>query len=1058
MSRILPRLAYWARRRTAALSIVCPGLALLVWGGVYLPAVVTDARLEQDSVAPAALVTQGSLQWISVGPTPLSDARAPTNPANFNSGRVGALAVDPGNPDHWLVGAGNGGIWQSRDGGANWAPQTDYAETLAIGAIAFAPSSPSIVYAGTGEAAGQGFTRGGLGMLKSVDGGTTWSMLAGSTFARAALRRVHVHPSNPDTLMAISARGGLGRDSREWAPMPPPYGVWKSTDGAVSWIRTLAGQATALEIDATNFSRQYAAIADQRLGVISDTPGAATNGVYRSTDGGHTWSFVAGPWGSIVSPTMSTVGRVELAMAPSNPNVLYASIQVPPNGGTSGTGLLGLYRTDNAWDPVPAWVQISLAGLGGASYCGPTKCGYAHTITVDPGDPGTLVAGGADQGFWRCTNCGLAPAWTNIDARRHVHSDLHAMAWTGGRLIVGTDGGVWSTTDFGGSWQNHNRTLSTGMFYGASLHPTNPNALVAGLRDFTLTVLRPGVGWVFLPQLAGSEWGEAEVEVSSSRPDTDWMSAWIWGRIHRTQDGGATGIRADAGIDPIGSAFVAPVRKCPANENVFLTGTNRMWRTNNFFNAASPTWSANGPAHPHPHPGELAAPGTILSIAFLGADATCNTYAWGNRGGEVQLTRNGGQTWTNLDPGAMLPPRPVNSLVFDPLQPDTLYVALSSFDDGTPGRPGHVFRTTNALAASPVWTNVSPPIDMPFNVIAVDPRNPQRIYAGSDTGLWYSGDGAATWTRQSAAHGLPHAPVFDIQINPATDRTVVFTYGRGAFVLSDVPDAPGTLRASATGNVVNLEWSAPTGAPTSYVVRAGSSSGQSNLADFDTGGLATSLTATAPNGTYFVRVHARNGWGLGPPSNEVIVNVGCTALPTAPGTLSAEVSGLGVTLSWSAAAGAASYRLEAGSAPGLADLAVLSASSATSFQTTAPPGTYYVRVRGVSACGIGPASNEVPLAVGSALPLPGPPENLGFSVSGSTVTVTWSAPSTGGAATSYVVEAGSGPGLANLAVLPVTGSPLVAQGVPAGTYFVRVRARNATGAGLPTGDATVRVP
>lgn len=313
-----------------------------------------------------------------------------------------------------------------------------------------------------------------------------------------------------------------------------------------------------------------------------------------------------------------------------------------------------------------------------------------------------------------------------------------------------------------------------------------------------------------------------------------------------------------------------------------------MWRTNNFFNAASPTWSANGPAHPYPYPGALAAPGTILAIAFLGADTTCNTYAWGNRGGEVQLTRNGGPTWTNLDPGAMLPPRPVNSLAFDPSQPNVLYAALSSFDDGTPGRPGHVFRTTNALAASPLWVNVSPPIDMPFNVIAVDPRNPQRIYAGSDTGLWYSGDGAATWTRQSAANGLPHAPVFDIQINPATDRTVVFTYGRGAFVLADVPDAPGTLRASAAGNVVNLEWSAPRGAarddrplgvPTSYVVRAGLVERESNVADFETGGVVTSLTAMAPAGTDYVRVHARNGWGPGPPSNEVSVNGGCTALP-----------------------------------------------------------------------------------------------------------------------------------------------------------------------------------
>ena len=1002
--------------------------------------------------APAA---DSALQWVSIGPSPLSEVNVP---GNINSGRVAAVAVDPADANHWLIGAGNGGVWESRDGGTTWAPRTDDAATLAIGAIAFAPSNPAIAYAGTGEATGLSFTRAGLGMLKSVDGGATWSLLAASTFARAAVRRVRVHAANPDIVMAITSRGGAGRDAREGAPSPPPFGVWKSIDGAASWTRTLAGQATALEIDATSFNRQYAAIGDQRVGVHSDTPGAATNGVYRSIDGGQTWSFVAGPWGLIVSDTVSTVGRIELAIAPSNPNVVYASIQVPPNGGRNDTGLLGLYRTDNAWAATPTWIQIPTAAIGSDNFCGPGKCGYAHTISVDPDDPNTLFAGGAERGIWRCAACAATPAWSNATTTGWVHSDLHAMTWAGRRLIVGNDGGVWSTTDLGGSWQTHNRTLATSMFYGAALHPTNANAIVAGFRDFSLSVLKPGAGWIFLPHPSGSEWGEAEVAISSSRPDTDWMAAWIWGRIHRTLDGGVTGTRADAGIDPTGSAFVAPVRKCPANDNVFVTGTNRIWRTNDFFNSASPTWRANGPAHPYPYPQSLDAPGTILAIAFATTDSSCGTYAWGNRGGQVGLTRDGGQTWMNLDPGAMLPPRPVDGLAFDPSHPDTLYAVISSFDDATPGQAGHVFRTTNAMSPSPTWTNVSPPIDVPFNVIALDPRNTQRLYAGSDTGLWYSSDGAATWTRMGRANGVPHAPIHDIQINPVTDRTVVFTYGRGAFVLADLPDAPRTLSAAVTGNIVNLQWSAGSsgGAPISYVVRAGSTSGQSNLAEFDTGSLVTALRASAPNGTYFVRVHGRNGWGLGAPSNEVVVTVGCTQPPGPTGALSGSVAGLSVNLTWAQAAGAAAYRLEAGSAPGLANLAVLDVGAVTTLQTTAPPGTYYVRVRGVNACGAGPASNEVPLVVGSSMPLPGAPQNLSFLVSGATVTVIWAPPTTG-ALRPATLEAGSAPGLANLAVVTTPAPPMVAPGVPAGTYYVRVRARNASGVGPPTLDLTIQV-
>jgi photosystem II stability/assembly factor-like uncharacterized protein len=207
-----------------------------------------------------------------------------------------------------------------------------------------------------------------------------------------------------------------------------------------------------------------------------------------------------------------------------------------------------------------------------------------------------------------------------------------------------------------------------------------------------------------------------------------------------------------------------------------------MWRTNNFFSSVSPTWVVNGPAHPYFNPNGLVAPGTILSIAYAASDTSCNTYAYGNRGGELRLTRDGGATWTDLDPGRTLPARPVNALAFEPTNPEVLYVGLSSFDNGTPGKPGHVFKTTNATAASPSWNDVGPPADVPFNVIAIDPRNPRLVYAGTDTGLWHSTEGGATWIKDGLDVGLPPAPVYDIRINPTTEVTAVFTYGRGAYV------------------------------------------------------------------------------------------------------------------------------------------------------------------------------------------------------------------------------------------------------------------------------------
>ncbi|HLK51703.1 MAG TPA: putative Ig domain-containing protein [Bryobacteraceae bacterium] len=757
--------------------------------------------------------------WASLGPSPLAYSNCPTAPSCFNSGRVASIAVDPSDQNHWLIGVGNGGVWESHDAGSNWVPLSDGWPTLSIGAVTFAPSDPKTIYVGTGESdggSGAGFGQTGLGIFKSTDGAKTWTTLAVSNFARGTVKRLRVHPTNPDVILAATSRGGFGRDSSEGAPSPPPFGILKSTNGGVTWTRTLNGQATALEIDANIFNYQYAAIGEQRggFGVNNDSADSVPNGVYRSMDGGQTWALVNGPWG-VSSQTTASVGKVELALAQSNPNVLYASIQIPPNGGSSGTGLLGLYRTNNAWDPVPTWTLIPTSATGNGGYCGSSKCGYSHVISVSPSNPDVLFAGGGDQnGFWRCTNCGPSPVWTRVDQPFGVHPDPHSTAWAGSRFILGNDGGVWSTPDLANSWQDHNAMLATAMFYSGALHSTNPDFMLGALRDYQVS-LRKGTGtWLILPQPSPTrEWGEAEVAMSSSRPDTDWAANHCCdGTISRTTDGGQTTIEADAGIDKAGIAFVAPLRKCPSNDDVFVTGTNRIWRVNQFFSSASPLWAANNPPSAFPSPNLLNYQGTILTIEFAPSDATCNSYAYGIRGGQIQLTRNGGNTWTNLDPAMTLPSRPVNGLAFDPTNANILYAAFSSFDDATPGKPGHLFRTTNALSGSPTWLNVSPTLNEPFNVIRVDPVNTKLIWAGSDTGLWRSNDGAATWIRQGPDVGIPKAPVYDIKINPTTGRTVVFTYGRGAYTLG--PELTGPAENAATylpAGLVAGSWATLTG-------------------------------------------------------------------------------------------------------------------------------------------------------------------------------------------------------------------------------------------------------
>ena len=715
-------------------------------------------------------------QWVGVGPSPVVNSQSPSG--WYNSGRIGSIAIDPTNASHWLIGVSNGGVWESRDAGGSWLPLTDDQPTLATGDITFDPSDPNTIYVGSGDAKGGGVFKGGVGILKSTDGGHTWAVVGAASFARGAVKRIRVNPANPTELAAASSRGGFGRQLEDFPPSPPPYGILTSSDAGETWTRTLAGQTTALEIDPANFNHQYGAIGEQYDG---QGAGVSPNGVYRSTDAGHHWDLIAGPWGSSSATTPPAFGPIELAMAPSNSNVVYASISQTITQGNGNPKLLGLYRTDNAWDDMPTWRQISTAqtdtGVGQTGmYC--INC-QSHVISVNPSDANMLFAGGKEE-LWRCSNCGSAPQWTGVitGATFQNHGDQRTAAWAGSRLIVGNDGGVYSTTNLGSTWQNHNASLPTLMFYSGALHPTDPTFMLGGLRDYSPAVRRNSSVWSFVQQASNSEWGEAEFAISSKHPDTDWMGGWIDGVFQRTIDGGKTILRVDGAIDKTGEAFVAPTRKCPANDDVFLIGTNRVWRTDSFFNSTMPSWSINGPSV------AATSSGTIYEIAFFALDANCGTYAYGTSKGEIRLTQDGGKTWVDLDPAKRLPGRAIESIAFDPTTSDTMYAAISSFNAATSNKPGHIYKTTNASSASPSWVNVGPSDDVPFDAIAVDPRSPNLVYAGSDTGLWVSGDAGATWQKVGPDRGLPSAPIYDIKINPATNLTVVFTHGRSAYKLA----------------------------------------------------------------------------------------------------------------------------------------------------------------------------------------------------------------------------------------------------------------------------------
>lgn len=282
--------------------------------------------------------------------------------------------------------------------------------------------------------------------------------------------------------------------------------------------------------------------------------------------------------------------------------------------------------------------------------------------------------------------------------------------------------------------------------------------------------------------------------------------------------------------------------------------------------------------------------------------------------------------------------------------------------------------------------------------------------------------------------------------------------------------AAGLGAAAVTGSTFTIAWDTADsgGAPTTYVIEFGSAPGLDDLTSFATGGTATSHLATSvPPGTYYVRVRAANEGGVSPASNEVSVTVlePTGTIPAAPSALASTANGSTVMLTWNAAAGSTvtAYWIEAGSASGMSDLAGFSTgSTATTFLATGVgAGTYFVRVRAINSAGTGPASNEVRLTVagahGPCSGAPGAPGGLSASVTGSTVILAWNG--SAGLPTSYMVEAGASAGSSDLAIFDTasTSPTLRATGVGRGTYFVRVRARNACGVSAPSNEVPVSV-
>ena len=656
--------------------------------------------------------------WTPLGPAPSSGY----------SGRVTSIAVHPTDSNTVYVGAATGGVWKTTNGGTTWTPLTDNQDTLATGVIVIDPANPNTLYVGTGEANFSCDSYYGAGILKSTDGGASWTLLGNTEFANQSISRVVLHPSNSSVLWAstTSGTGGFVCGNRA-----PTAGIYTSVDGGLTWTRKSDGHATDLLIDPANANTLYAAF--------------DSVGVRKSTDGGNTWSNLGGGL-----PT-ANIGRVDLAFKASTSTV-YATYENGSNGGYLG-----------AWKSTDGGTSWTALGGSPANLCN----GYCwYFIGMDVAPNGDLWMWGYK--VYRSTNDGSS--WSEVGSSMHV--DHHAVAFApNGNLWVGNDGGVYKSTNSGSTWTAMNAGLQIMQFYpGASLHPTDANYMLGGAQD-NGTNRRSGSTWT---QIYGGDGCWTAIHPTS--PSTIYVS-YQYLMIRKSTNGGSSFTSATSGLTDANNStnapFIGAFLLCPANPSIMIAGSNNIWRSTN----GASSWSSNSPDPLVP--GGSGKTAQFNALAFAPSDSACNTYFVGSKGGKLYRTAVGGGTstanWSDIT--GTLPARGIQDIAVHPTNANIVYVTLTGWGGG------HVFKTTNALASTPTWTDVSASLpDAPVNAVLLDPTDSNLVYAGSDVGIFRSTDAGATWS--IFMNGMPNAPVFDLVANSATNSVVAFTHGRGAWKLS----------------------------------------------------------------------------------------------------------------------------------------------------------------------------------------------------------------------------------------------------------------------------------
>ncbi len=815
--------------------------------GRFDPAWITAAA-KQDALLPSGLPrgTQEKsagvldpLRVTALGPSPLdwSDGYG------LVGGRVNAIVSHPRNSNVSWFASDGGGVWKTDNccgTDTRWRPTTDGAgiRNPAISTLVLDPADPDVLYAGTGDPLrNRPFAFGASGLLKSSDGGESWKVLATDLFNPVYAEPAGLYPQR----RSISAIAVDPRDGRRLA-VGTSQGFYVSADAGEHWAGPCFSNAFSsqrqdvsalLAIDDGSATRLVVAVGSLRSGssLRFDLGQNGANGVYAAAmpDGScpTAWTVLSRPdngWparsanGVPASASGNPLGRIDLAVAPSDHRVLYAQVMA-----------LGVWRSA---DGGATWAQVASQPGSFATGCRSASFDngigfqdYNNGLSVSASDPNTLFLSSID--LWRSTDGGshftdLTCAYDRLpDGRNgYVHPDQHARAVVVGnpqRLLIGNDGGVFVSDDVLAAaprFRAINGGTNTIEFYSGDLtagfnDPTVARrGIAAGAQDNGTDAqefgpgVAPGVAswhvafggdgtYAKIEPVRGERWYYASqggfIKATSGGPDgqpyrlvtpEDALTGDNWA-------GDRTGFLTSFDLYKHGDETT-----CPAASGCqrMIAGTYRVWES---LTAGLPnsSWFPNSPDLTK----ALSADSNlsiINKVAFSYSDPSVALV--GTNDGNVWLGFGLGvgpgtpATWVRASgDNTVLPNRPVMDVVSDPRTPTVVYAALAGFAANTPATPGHLFRLDcTARCGTATWSDKSGNLpDIPVNALAVNPNAPRQVYAGTDWGLYYTDDIEAAsprWIRFDG--GLPVAMVFGLAIDRGATTLAIFTRSRGAYV------------------------------------------------------------------------------------------------------------------------------------------------------------------------------------------------------------------------------------------------------------------------------------